>query len=194
MKDITEREMKRKSATCIRVHLPYLITLPPLHLIGFSRTFSYHHVWQQGNSSSPCVFTLLSRTLISADSQSAPTRQAWVNKKKGPGFLIYKSCECSAVQALVPHWKERYKKHEILCNSSAVQNVDPCAVSVKIQELKKRSDKDGGRPLSTSPQIWRDRWWRNKTRTNVCRSLVWAQLTFSMAFRKHPTKSKEKGG
>lgn len=42
------------------------------------------------------------------------------------------------------------------------------------------------RPFSTSPQIWRDRWWKNKTRTNVCQSLVWALLTFSLAFKKLP--------
>lgn len=29
---------------------------------------------------------------------------------------------------------------------------------------KKRSDKDKGRPLSTSIQIWRDRWWRKKNK------------------------------
>lgn len=40
MKETTES----KTAACIRGHLPCLITLTPLHLIAFSRTFSYHHV------------------------------------------------------------------------------------------------------------------------------------------------------
>lgn len=51
-------------------------------LFGISGTFSLHHVWQRGNTSVLHLFTLLSRPLISADSQSAPTQRAQVNIKR----------------------------------------------------------------------------------------------------------------
>lgn len=162
MKGIMVRKIKRIYATCIYAVQPCLITVSTTPQWFFG-TFSFHRVWQQGNTSSPCVFTLLSRTLISTDSQSAPTWQAWVNKKS-LGFKF--TNHASTVQ------------NQDLC-SPAVENTS--AVCVKIQ-MKKKKKWQG---LGKAPQHFSLNWDRQVVKEqDEDKYLVRTMLTFSWHLKK----------
>lgn len=119
-------------------------------LVGISGTFSLHRVWQQGNTSALRLFTPLSRPLISADSQSAPTQRAQVHIKRACVNL-----QVMWVQGRVwfPLGKEKKKKkHGILSRQSSAQIRHSCCENTRAGGANWQGQGKAPQHLSLNPE------------------------------------------
>lgn len=164
--------------------LPKLIALILFHLLSSAHTF-LAAMSDRAALLPSCTFSQPSEPLICADSRE---RRAWVNNK---GLVFDLQIELAEAWVSSSNCTGKKGKRRILKLLHRKLLLETWALELRAR--KRDVTETQGRPISTSLQIQGDRWLRNKTRTNVCRSLVQALLTFSMTFRKHPRKSREKG-